>query len=53
MKELTETELLKIHAEISYLMAQTAKANKETRWYEVVIIVSVTLATVAFAKLFV
>jgi len=41
----------KIQAEIAHLIAQTAKVNKETRWYEVLLIVSVTLAIVAFSKL--
>ena len=42
----------KVQAEINHLLAQTAKVNKETKWYEIVIIVSATLAVVAIVKLF-
>lgn len=42
----------KIEAEIAKLMAETAKLNKELRWYEVTIIVAITLAVVAVVKLF-
>ena len=45
-----ETE--KLRAEITHLIALTAKASKEARWYEITIAVAVTLATVAVAKLF-
>ena len=64
----TEHELYleKVRAEINHLLAQiarssvetdkmraeTAKVNKETKWYEILIIVSVTLAIVAIVKLF-
>ena len=57
-KEKTEYELYheKVRAEINHLLAQTAKLNKELKWYEIVIIVSVTvsvtLAIVAIVKLF-
>ena len=57
-KQQTEHELYleKVRAEINHLLAQTAKASKETKWYEIVIIVSVTvsvtLAIVAIVKLF-
>ncbi len=40
----------KVQAEINHLLAQTAKVNKETKWYEIVIIVSATLAVVAIVK---
>ncbi len=48
-----ELEIEKIHAEIGKLMAETAKLNKEPRWYEVTVIVAATLAVVAIAKLFI
>ncbi len=64
----TEQQLYhdKVQAEINNLLAQTARANietdkmraetvkvyKEIKWYEIVIIVSATLAVVAIVKLF-
>ena len=67
-KQKTEHELYleKVRAEINHLLAQivesnvatdkmraeTAKANKETKWYEIVIAISATLAIVAIVKLF-
>ena len=53
-KEKTEYELYheKVRAEINHLLAQTAKVNKELKWYEIVIIISATLAVVAIVKLF-
>ena len=71
-KQKTEHELYleKVRAEINHLLAQitkssvetdkmrteTEKVNKELKWYEIVIIVSVTvsvtLAIVAIVKLF-
>ena len=53
-KQKTEHELYleKVRAEINHLLAQTAKASKETKWYEIVITISATLAVVAIAKLF-
>lgn len=42
----------KTQAEIAKLMAETAKLNKELRWYEATIVVAMTLAVVAVAKLF-
>lgn len=42
----------RIRSEIAKLMAETAKLNKETKWYEVVMISGATLALVAIAKLF-
>lgn len=50
--ETAELQTEKLRAEIAKLMADTAKVNKETKWYEIVITVSVTLAIVAVAKLF-
>ena len=43
---------LKVDAEIAKLIAETVKINKEIRWYEVMIIVTATLAIVAVVKLF-
>ena len=53
-KQKTEHELYleKVRAEINYLLAQTVKASKETKWYEIVITISATLAVVAIVKLF-
>ncbi len=52
-------EIDKLRTEINKMIAETAKVNKETQkvskepqWYEVIIIVSVTLAVVAVAKIF-
>ena len=45
-------KMQKIEAEIAKLMAETSKLNKELRWYEVMVIVAITLALVAAAKLF-
>jgi hypothetical protein len=46
----------KIQAEITHLFAQTAKLNKETRWYEVALLFGAgsafTLAIVAIMKYF-
>ena len=42
----------KISAEIAHLMEQTAKVNKEIRWYDATIIIAATLAIVAVTKLF-
>ena len=49
---MTPIEEQKLAAEIAHLMAQTAKLNKELRWYEVTIIIAMTLAVVAIAKVF-
>ena len=53
-KQKTEHELYleKVRAEINHLLAQTAKASKETKWYEIVITISATLAVLVIAKLF-
>jgi hypothetical protein len=42
----------KIEAEIAKLLAETSKLNKDLKWYEVTIIVAVTLAVVAITKIF-
>ena len=46
----------KMRAEIARIIAETAKLNKETRWYELVIFAggasALTLAIVALTKLF-
>ena len=47
-----ELQNRKIEAEIAKLMAETSKLNKELRWYEVTIIIAVTLVIIAVAKLF-
>ena len=47
-----DLEIDKLRTEINKMIAETAKVNKEIRWYEVIIIVSVTLAVVAVAKIF-
>lgn len=54
-----DLQIEKLRTEINKMIAETARANedarkarKETKWYEVIIIVSVTLAVVAIAKLF-
>lgn len=52
MSNVTPIELEKIHAEITHLMAQTAKASIEARWYEITLAIAATLAVVAIAKLF-
>ena len=49
---MTELELERIHAEIAFLNAQTAKYSKELKWYEVTLIIAITLAMVAVTKLF-
>lgn len=58
-REFHEAQLAKIYEDIERsqverekLRAETAKVNKELRWYEVSMIVAVTLAIVAIAKLF-
>lgn len=50
--EMHEAQLAKIYVEIEKMRTETAKANKELRWYEITVIVAVTLAIVAIAKLF-
>ena len=45
-------QIAKSNVETDKMRAETAKANKETKWYEIVIAISATLAVVAFVKLF-
>ena len=59
MTEKEQTEHDRIMATIANLNAQTAKfaaetkkTDKELKWYEVMMIIAVTLAVVAIAKLF-
>ena len=40
----------KIEAEIAKLLAETAKLNKETKWYELAMIVGFIIALQAAAK---
>lgn len=40
----------KIQAEISKLLAETAKINKETRWYEFVVLTGVIVGLLAVGK---
>jgi hypothetical protein len=40
----------KLHAEISKLVAETAKINKEVRWYEVVLAMGVAASLMAVGK---
>ena len=42
----------KVDAEISKLIAETAKINSENRWYPFMVGSGMTLAIVAIAKLF-
>ncbi len=50
--EMHQAQIAKIYVEIEKMRAETAKANKELRWYEATIIIAATLAVVAIAKLF-
>lgn len=47
-----QAEIAKLIAETLNLNTRTAKTDKELKWYEVTIIVAVTLAVVAVSKLF-
>ena len=47
-----ELQRNKISAEISKLMAETAKINRENVYYPLVVGASVTLAIVAIVKIF-
>ena len=51
-KNKDELEIEKIRAEITHLLALTAKASKEAQWYEITLAIAGTLALVAIAKLF-
>ena len=42
----------KVNAEIAKLIAETAKINRESQWYPVIISSTATLAIVAIVKLF-
>ncbi len=44
-------ETLKFNHESEKLRSDTAKINKELRWYEVTLIIAATLAIVAITKL--
>ena len=48
----SELEHELIQSQIAKNLADTAKSNKELRWYEVTLIIAGTLAVVAIAKLF-
>ena len=50
--ETLRTEINKMIADTARANEDVRKARKETKWYEVVIIVLVTLAVIAIAKLF-
>ena len=52
-KTMHDLEIEKIHAEISNLMAQTTKLNRESMLYPMVVTATFTLAMVAVVKLFV
>ena len=45
-----ELKLRRIDAEIAHLLAQTTKLNKETKWYEIIVISGATLAIAALAN---
>ncbi len=47
----TALNIEKLQAEITKLISDTAKVNKELKWYEVTIIIAGTLAIVAITKL--
>ncbi len=51
--EFHQAQLAKIYTEIEKMRVETEKARKELKWYEVTIIVAVTLALVAIVKIFV
>jgi len=44
--------MMKFQVEIEKMRAETTKINKEISWYEVLLIVFVTLAVVAVTKIF-
>ncbi len=47
------TELEKMRVETDKMRAETEKVRKELKWYEATMIVGVTLAVVAIAKIFI
>lgn len=42
----------KINAEIAKLIAETAKINKETKWYEFVIMAAIIVGCIAAGRFF-
>ena len=51
-KTMDEIDRQKIDAEISKLIAETAKINSENRYYPLIVGATATLAIVAIVKLF-
>ncbi len=51
--EFHQAQLAKVYTEIEKMRVETDKARKELKWYEVTMIVAVTLAVVAVAKIFI
>ncbi len=51
--EFHQAQLAKVYAEIEKMRIETDKTRKELKWYEVTMIVGVTLAVVAVAKIFI
>lgn len=51
--EFHQAQLAKIYTEIEKMRIETEKARKELKWYEVSLIIAVTLAIVAVAKIFI
>ena len=49
---MTDIEIEKIHAETVKIMLKSQKLGKELRWYEVTVVIAITLAIVAVTKLF-
>lgn len=49
---MNEQTTQKVDAEIAKLIAETAKINKELKWYEATVIIATTLAITAIVKLF-
>ena len=49
---ISDVDRQKIDAEISKLMAETAKINSENRYYPLIVGATATLAIVAIVKLF-
>lgn len=50
--DMEKTQHEQIMAEIAKLMAETAKINNETRWYEVVVITAMVVSIITITKLF-
>ena len=51
-ERMTQAELEKIHAEISKLMAETAKINQEGFWYPMVVSGGLVMGIITLTKLF-